>query len=75
VSANIQSIYKSLEQRLLSVLFKIPQLRRAADAQIEDAKHEIDEKVGKLPPGVTSFRKIPKIGMSDEQILAELEQY
>jgi hypothetical protein len=74
-SADIQGIYKSVEQYLLSFLFKIPQLRRAADAQIQYAKHEIDEKVGKLPPGVTSFRRIPKVGMSDEAVLSELEQY
>jgi len=28
-----------------------------------------------LPPGVTSYRKIPKVGMTDEQIIAELQQY
>ena len=68
-------MYKSLEQRILFIIFKIPQLRRIADAQIQEAKSEIEDKVGKLPPGVTSFRKIPKVGMSEEQILSELEQY
>jgi hypothetical protein len=49
-------------------------LRDAADAQVAEAIATIDEKIGKLPPGVTSFRRIPKIGMSDEQIVSELQQ-
>jgi sphinganine-1-phosphate aldolase len=55
--------------------FKFPRLRQAADAQIAEAKTSIDEKVGKLPPGVTSHLKLPKVGMSEKQIVAELEEY
>jgi sphinganine-1-phosphate aldolase len=54
--------------------FKIPRLRQAADAQIAEALATIGEKV-KLPPGVTSYRKLPKVGMSEAQILGELEEY
>jgi hypothetical protein len=58
----------------VKLTFRIPRLRRAADAQISDALATIDEKIGNLPPGMTSYRKIPKIGMSNEQVIAELEQ-
>jgi len=69
-----QALYKSVERSVVSLTFKIPRLRQAADAQIADAMAKIDEKVGSLPPGVTSYRKIPKIGMQEEQIIAELQQ-
>jgi hypothetical protein len=67
-------MYKSIERYAIQLAFKIPRLRRAADAQIAEAVAGIDEKIGKLPPGMTSYRKIPKIGMTDEQIIAELRQ-
>ena len=70
-----QALYNSIERSVVSLTFKIPRLRQAADAQIADAMAKIEEKVGNLPPGVTSYRKIPKIGMSEEQIIAELQQY
>jgi hypothetical protein len=59
----------------VNLTFKIPRLRQTADSQIAEAMAKIDEKVGNLPPGVTSYRKIPKVGMSEEQIVAELKQY
>ena len=72
--ADFQGLYRELERRFINLTFKIPRLRQAADAQIAEAVASIDERVGKLPPGVTSFRRIPKVGMSDEQIVSELEQ-
>jgi hypothetical protein len=59
---------------LFNLTFKIPRLRQAAEDQIAEAVAGIDEKISKLPPGMTSYRKIPKIGMSDEQIVSELQQ-
>ena len=72
--ADFQALYRSIERSLVNLTFKIPRLRQAADAQIAEAVSTIDEKIGKLPPGMTSYRKIPKIGMSEEQIISELEQ-
>ena len=59
----------------MNLTFKIPRLRQAADARIAEAKASIDQKVAKLPPVVTSYRKLPKVGMSEKQIIAELEEY
>jgi len=59
----------------VNLTFKIPRLRQAADAQIAEAKASIDEKVAKLPPGVKSYCKLPKVGMSENQVVAELEEY
>jgi hypothetical protein len=73
ICMNFKAIYKSIERSLVNLAFKIPRLRQAADAQIAEAVATIDEKIGKLPPGLTSYRKIPKIGMSEEQIISELE--
>lgn len=70
---NFKAIYKSIERSLVNLTFKIPRLRQAADAQIAEAVATIDEKIGKLPPGLTSYRKIPKVGMPEEQIISELE--
>jgi hypothetical protein len=67
-------LYKAVERSFVHLTFRIPRLRDAADAQVAEAIATIDEKIGKLPPGVTSFRRIPKIGMSDEQIISELQQ-
>lgn len=72
--ADFQGVYRSIERSLVNLTFKIPRLRQAADAQIAEAMATIDEKICKLPPGVTSYRKIPKIGMSKEQVISELEQ-
>jgi sphinganine-1-phosphate aldolase len=72
--ADFQSVYRSIERSLVNLTFKIPRLRQATDAQIAEAVATIDEKIGKLPPGVTTYRKIPKIGMSEEQVISELEQ-
>jgi len=69
-----KAIYKSIEHSLVNLTFKIPRLRQAADAQIADALVDIAEKVGKLPPGTNSYRRLPKIGLSEDQIVAELEQ-
>jgi len=74
LSADIQALYSSIERSLVNLTFKIPRLRQAADAQVAEAVATIDEKIGKLPPGVTSYRKIPKIGMSDDQVISEIEQ-
>ena len=71
----LKSLYRALERNIINVTFKIPRLRQAADAQIAEAIANIDAKVGKLPPGVTSFRRIPKVGMTDEQVVSELQQY
>ena len=59
----------------MSLIFKIPRLRRTVDTQVAEAVATIDEKIGTLPPGMTSYCKIPKNGMSEEQIISELEQY
>lgn len=72
--ADFQGVYRSIESSLVKLTVKIPRLRQAADAQIADAVATIDEKISKLPPGVTSYRKIPKIGMSKEQVISQLEQ-
>ena len=71
----LKGLYRALERSFINLTFKIPRLRQAADAQIAEAVASIDEKVGKLPPGVTSFRRIPKVGMTDEQVVSELQQY
>jgi hypothetical protein len=70
----IQAMYRSIEKSLFNLTFKIPSLRQAADAQVTEALATIDEKISKLPPGMTSYRKIPKVGMTDKQIVAELQQ-
>jgi hypothetical protein len=68
-------MYQSLERFLFTLTFKVPGLREAANAKISEALIKIEEKVGKLPPGVTSYRRLPKVGMKDEQIIYELQQY
>jgi hypothetical protein len=67
-------VYKSLERFFFTLTFKVPRLRKAAEAKITEALNKIEDKIGRLPPGVTSYRRIPKVGMSHEQILSELEQ-
>jgi hypothetical protein len=68
----VQAVYRSIEKSLFNLTFKIPSLRQAADVQLAEAVAGIDEKISKLPPGMTSYRKIPKVGMTDEQIVSEL---
>ena len=70
-----KGIYKYVERAIVTLTFKIPKLRKEADAQIGKVLADIDEKYGNLPTGMTSYRKIPKVGLSDEQIISELEQY
>ena len=74
LSTDIESIYRELERAIVNLTFKIPALRQKTDAQIAEALASIDEKVASLPPGVTSYRKLPKLGMSNDQIVSELEQ-
>jgi hypothetical protein len=69
-----QELYRNVERFFINLAFRIPRLRQAADAQISVALTKIEESVGKLPPGITSYRRIPKIGMSREQIVAELQE-
>jgi hypothetical protein len=59
----------------VNLIFKIPRLRQTVDTQVAEAVATIDEKIGTLPPGMTSYCKIPKIGMFEEEIISELEQY
>jgi len=63
-----------VERIFINLAFKIPQLRQAADAKVLEGLAKVEESVAKLPSGITSYRRIPKTGMSQEQILSELQQ-
>jgi hypothetical protein len=71
---DLKQLYRRVERAVINLTFKIPALRQKADAQIAEALKSIDEKIGSLPPGMTSYRKLPKVGMANDQIISELEQ-
>lgn len=71
--AHGKEIYKYIERVVVHLTFKIPKFRKDIDAQIVKALATVEEKYGNLPPGVMSYRKMPKIGMSEAQIVSELE--
>ena len=71
--AHAKGIYKYIERLVVHLTFRIPKFRKEADAQIAKALAVVEERYGNLPPGVMSYRKMPKIGMSDAQIVSELE--
>ncbi|EFE29399.1 uncharacterized protein ARB_03741 [Trichophyton benhamiae CBS 112371] len=74
IFGTLRNFYTYLRLVFYSLFLRAPGVRSQVDRQVKTALTKLEQKLAPQEPGMVKFVSLPKKGMSNDQVMAELEK-
>ncbi|EZF30113.1 Sphinganine-1-phosphate aldolase [Trichophyton interdigitale] len=74
IFGTLRNFYTYLRLVFYSLFLRAPGVRSQVDKQVKTALTKLEQKLAPQEPGMVKFVSLPKKGMSNDQVVAELEK-